>query len=206
MNEKRFIQLINLQIDGEISPPELEALENEVAANPRRREIYHSYTRLQQASEMVCNRLGPALAESVDLKKYQILTRESHGLQRGLLYSAGAMVAACLSVVAAVAVFQEGGSAKPLTNPAAQVVAVEVFEPGVLNKSGNSLRLVGINPAPEPFSFLGSFSSQNPRFEPSSAASNWENGYRPVSTSSSRVIRGRTSFEAPELVSFEFQR
>lgn len=209
MNEKRFIQLINLHIDGETSPEELEELEKEVVSNFRRREIYQSYCRLQQASREVCNQFGEALAETVDLRKYQILARHSHGLRRGLLYSAGALVAACLSVVAAVALFQDtgwgNGNARSISN--SRAVAVEIFEPRGRNTASQSIRMAALNPKPEPFSFFGAFGATRPparTFQPASAPTFWEEELS--SASSTKVIRGKSSFDAPELVSFQFQR
>ena len=110
MNERRFIQLINLYIDEEISPEELEELENEVAQDKRRRKIYRNYCRLQRASQVACRRMGPALSETVDLKKYHILSRDSgRRLRLGLIYSAGALAAACVTVVAAISLLKEPG-------------------------------------------------------------------------------------------------
>lgn len=206
MNEKRFIQLINFHIDGEISPSELEELEQEVAADPRRRDIYHSYCRLQQASQKVFHQFGEALTETVDLKKYQILDRHSYGLGGGVLYSAGALVAACLSVVAAVALFQdsEWGASANRSSSGPGAVAVEVFEPSGLNKAAYSVRMATLTPT-EPVSFFGAaFRSQTPSFQPASGPTFWEENFRPVS--SAKMIRGKSSFDAPELASFQFQR
>ncbi len=207
MNEKRFIQLINFQIDGEISSMELEELEQEVASDPRRGEIYHSYSRLQQASELVYNQFGEALAETVDLKKYQILARNSNqGLRRGLLFSAGALAAACLSVVAAIAVFQdtEWGASDDRVAATNGFGAVEVLEPGVLNKRGSSFRNAGSPSAPEAFSFVGATRGATRSFQASIAATVWDEELRPAS--SGRVIRSQVAFDAPELASFQFQR
>lgn len=206
MNEKRFIQLINLHIDGEIAPSELEELEQEVSANGRRRAIYQSYCRLQQASQMVCNRFGEALVETVDLKKYQILARNSNrNLRRGLVYSAGALIAACVSVVAAVAVFQdaEWGNSHVGSLSGKGFGDVEVFEPDLLDKRSSSFRTAGLS-TPEPFSLLGAMRPSTRSFQPSSTPIVWEDEVRP--SSSARAIRGQAAFDAPELVSFQFQR
>lgn len=218
MNEKRFIQLINLYIDGEISPAEFEELETEVAASPRRRRIYQSYCRLQQASRVVYHQFGQELAETVDLKKYQILARHSNRcLQRGLLLSAAALAAACVTVVAAVALFQDArwGASGGSSNSVAGFGAVEVFEPGALNARTASARFARRSNA-EPLSFGGrSASVQRQRetgfhagstmtrdsFRPAVAPAVWEE------TDSVEVeIQGRSSFDAPELISFQFQR
>jgi hypothetical protein len=207
MNEKRLIQLINFHIDGEISPSQLEELEQEVAANSRHRETYQSYCRLQQASRLVYNQFGEALSETVDLKKYHILARNSsRGFQRGLLYSASALTAACVSVIAAVALFQDaewGRSANDLMASDSGFGAVEIFEPGVLNRRSSPVRTAGLSPAFDSFSPFGVPRFTARAFQPASIPTVWEDEVR---SSSARVIRGHHSFDAPELASFQFQR
>lgn len=222
MSEKRFIQLINLYIDGEISPEELEELENEVSRDGRRREIYHSYRRLQQASHVAYREHGSALAEGVDLKKYQILARGAgRRLHRGLMYSAGALAAACLTVVAAVSLFHDshwrssGGAGQSVQT--ANGTTVEVFEPGARQRRTDRLQLAGAEQA-EPFFFAGRPTSEKrtefldparPRvrdaFRLSTKSSAWVEEFG--TSSSPKVIRGAASFEAgAELASFQFQR
>ncbi len=215
MNEKRFIELINLQIDGEISPPELDELESEVASDSRRHATYQDYMRLHQASELACNRFGEALAETVDLRKYQILARESHGWRRGFLYSAGALTAACFSVAAAVAVFQDVKWSPPGVSPdaSAEVVAVETLQPENQMSARTAVTprfVVHHRPASERVHvrFLDPLPARQETFAPSGEMPvppvTWPSEW--YSAPSGRVIRGPAGVDHSELVSFEFQR
>jgi anti-sigma factor RsiW len=53
MNDKEFISLLNLYVDREISADDALRLEKVVATNPRRREIYDQYCRIQKACSML---------------------------------------------------------------------------------------------------------------------------------------------------------
>jgi hypothetical protein len=60
MNDREFIELLNLYVDREISAEDALRLESEVVANPRRREVYDQYCRMQKA----CSMLSEDLIES----------------------------------------------------------------------------------------------------------------------------------------------
>ena len=53
MKESRFIELLNLYVDQQLSPVEAAELEAEISKNPVRRRTYQQYCRMQKA----CNRL-----------------------------------------------------------------------------------------------------------------------------------------------------
>ena len=53
MRDHRFIELVNLYIDRQISAEETAELEAELQANPRRRAIYKQYCQLHTASKQV---------------------------------------------------------------------------------------------------------------------------------------------------------
>jgi hypothetical protein len=53
MTDKEFIELLNLYVDREISAEDALRLEKVVATNPRRREIYDQYCRIQKACSML---------------------------------------------------------------------------------------------------------------------------------------------------------
>ena len=53
MNDKEFIELLNLYVDREISANDAVRLEKVVATNARRREIYDQYCRIQKACSML---------------------------------------------------------------------------------------------------------------------------------------------------------
>src|SRR3954468_4765975 len=53
MRDNRFIELVNLYVDRQISAAETAELEAELQANPRRRAVYRQYCRLHTASKQV---------------------------------------------------------------------------------------------------------------------------------------------------------
>jgi hypothetical protein len=53
MNDKEFIELLNLYVDREISAEDALRLEKVVATNPGRREVYDQYCRIQKACSML---------------------------------------------------------------------------------------------------------------------------------------------------------
>jgi anti-sigma factor RsiW len=53
VTDKEFIELLNLYVDREISAEDALRLEKVVATNPRRREIYDQYCRIQKACSML---------------------------------------------------------------------------------------------------------------------------------------------------------
>lgn len=54
MNDRRFLELLNLYIDGHIDDAEAAELESEVFSDPERRRVYNEYCRLQRG----CSLLG----------------------------------------------------------------------------------------------------------------------------------------------------
>lgn len=53
MKHDRFIELLNLYLDGEISREESADLEREITQNPERRRIYRQYCQMQRACSML---------------------------------------------------------------------------------------------------------------------------------------------------------
>jgi anti-sigma factor RsiW len=49
MNDRRFIELLNLYVDQELSEAEARELEQEIARHPERRQVYGQYCRMQRA-------------------------------------------------------------------------------------------------------------------------------------------------------------
>ena len=48
MKESKFIELLNLYIDQQISPEDAALLEEAILQNPRRRQIYRQYCRMHK--------------------------------------------------------------------------------------------------------------------------------------------------------------
>jgi hypothetical protein len=53
MKESKFVELLNLYVDQEISPPEAALLEEEIQHNPERRRVYLQYCRMHRASAVL---------------------------------------------------------------------------------------------------------------------------------------------------------
>lgn len=209
MNEKRFIQLVNLQIDGEISESELQELEREIASDPDREAVYQSYRRLQEASELVSSQFGAALSETVDLKKYQMLARDSENWRRGFFYSVGALTAACVAVAAAVGFFPnvEWSSATVRMVDAQEPVAVEVYEPGAISRSRAKHLPMADAPDLLPFAnfrFSSGSISPSTQFRQVNGPAAWSSSFS--AGSAPGVIYNNTSFEGTAPVLIEFTR
>lgn len=53
MKDSRFIELVNLYIDRQLSPDEAAEFEHEIRHNPRRRQLYLQYCRMHRATTLV---------------------------------------------------------------------------------------------------------------------------------------------------------
>ena len=127
MNDREFIELLNLYVDREISAEDAIRLESEVIANPRRREVYDQYCRMQKACVVLGRQFGSTPAESV--KTAQLLSmgssrKKSHaGLWATGLVAAAACAALALlprmhpAAAAAGAVAQNTPAAVPAASP-----------------------------------------------------------------------------------------
>ena len=56
MNDRKFLDLLNLYLDGEIAPEDRAAFEYEVCTNPDRHRVYSEYCRIHRATRIVCER------------------------------------------------------------------------------------------------------------------------------------------------------
>jgi len=61
MNEEVFEDLVNLYLDKEISPQQLEILRSELDNNPVRAEVFRSYCRMHQASHLAALHAAPVI-------------------------------------------------------------------------------------------------------------------------------------------------
>ena len=108
MRESRFIELLNLYVDQQLSPVEAAELEAEISKNPVRRRTYQQYCRMQKA----CNRLfeeeRAQAPGSITLSKALLdadrkivaFPNQSQGRWQRGIYVAGLMgAAACVAFV-----------------------------------------------------------------------------------------------------------
>jgi hypothetical protein len=63
MNDKKFMELLNLYLDREIDADDALRLEAEVAANRKRRKVYDQYCRMQKACSMLTSEPAAGAAD-----------------------------------------------------------------------------------------------------------------------------------------------
>jgi len=108
MKDTRFIELVNLYVDRQISPAETAELEADIQGNPRHRKIYQQYCHMHCATKMVyesfrANAEQPAV-ETTGQRGGSVAQFE-HSRQRSqrarwAYWIGGLAAAACLAVVA----------------------------------------------------------------------------------------------------------
>jgi len=104
MKDTRFIELVNLYVDRQISTAETAELEAEIQASPRRRKIYQQYCHMQRATKLVyesfrSNAEQPVVEAS---RSGGSIAQFEHSRKRGHWgYAVGgiAAAAACFAVV-----------------------------------------------------------------------------------------------------------
>lgn len=103
MKDNRFIELVNLYIDRQISAAEAADLEAEIQANPRRRAIYRQYCQMHRASTLVYESFrvdAPEQAEAGQAKgKIDPFARQARQRRSPWMYYAGGLAAACVALV-----------------------------------------------------------------------------------------------------------
>ncbi len=126
MKDNRFIELVNLYIDRQISAAEAADLEAEMQAHPRRRAIYRQYCQMHRATTLVYESFRADAPEATgdangkatrDRLAVQLPPRRSHWA-----YYAGGLAAACLALVFV------RMSSNPAAGPDLSVAAVQVSQ------------------------------------------------------------------------------
>jgi len=114
MNDKKFIQLLNLYIDGEATPVEVREVQTQIENDPARRRIYHEYCQIQTATRAIyaqfrrdgvsaqseAGRTGPVRAAGVRSAAAHPGHVSGRPFRRALFWAGGA-AAACLAVALA---------------------------------------------------------------------------------------------------------
>jgi hypothetical protein len=121
MNDKKFMELLNLYLDREIGTDEALRLEAEVASDPERRRIYDQYCRMQKACSMLTG-------ESAEPERAVVAFPARSSWGRAPLMGALA-AAACFLVVIAVRQRQGAGATPRPAEPAARTLASTVDLP-----------------------------------------------------------------------------
>lgn len=106
MKETRFIELINLYIDRQISAEEVAELEAEIQASPKHRKVYQQYCHMHRATKLVYESFranaehaaGETSEAGCSIAQFENTRRRTQRLRR--VYSAaGLAAAACFAVV-----------------------------------------------------------------------------------------------------------
>ena len=97
MKESKFIELLNLYVDHQISPAEAEQLEAEVKANPERRRVYREYCEMQKGCAVLAENFRSEAPDS----NPKLVEFKPRRLTLGAVAYVGSLVAvaACVAVV-----------------------------------------------------------------------------------------------------------
>jgi hypothetical protein len=129
MKDTRFIELVNLYIDRQISPEETAELETEIQANPRRRQIYHQYCHMHRATKLVYEsfraHVDQPAGAAAQPGSIAYFAQRRQRVRRNFWLSAAAGLAAAACVAVYLVRSNNGPAATIAANPApaAKVVA-----------------------------------------------------------------------------------
>lgn len=100
MKDNRFIELVNLYIDRQITAAETAELEAEMQGNPRRRAIYRQYCQLHSATKRVYDSFRATDPQAVAPVGRAGITRfDNRPRTRWVHFAGGLVAAACLTLV-----------------------------------------------------------------------------------------------------------
>lgn len=129
MKDHRFIELVNLYIDRQMSPAEATELEAELQANPRRRQVYQQYCRMHRATQLVYESFRQEAgreAPQAGTKGGSLVRLEGARRRRGrwLYAAAGVAAAACVGLFVSRTMLTGGESTTAIAQEAPAPVAV----------------------------------------------------------------------------------
>lgn len=96
MNDREFIELLNLYVDREISPEDAARLEAEVVGDAGRRRVYDQYCRMQKACSMLSARPAETAADGTESR---VLEFPAPRAWRFGSTAAGIAAAACIIAI-----------------------------------------------------------------------------------------------------------
>lgn len=152
MKDTRFIELLNLYIDRQISAEETVELEAEIQHSPKRQAVYRQYCQIHSATKQVYDsfRNSPAEPSLVEPGRPGVIEMFENRRRRNnwVVYAGGLAAAACLALVfvrnnnpeQSTAMTVVAASARPAAstpaasvNDAAPVAVVAQIEPNVMS-------------------------------------------------------------------------
>jgi hypothetical protein len=233
MKDHRFIELVNLYIDRQITDAETTELEAEMQAHPRRRTIYRQYCQMHRATTLVYESFqhhASSQQPEIVAGKATIARLESRPQNHGIrwAYYAGGLAAACLALVLLRLNFPRTADAglaatSQRSSPSAAGVAslppvstvrreADAARPGLVSLPNSNLAVEQDYTA-----MLAALRQEEQRtaatgqLQPGRLPSLFDDGvfeFQQVSPANSqRVFRGRqTSAQPAEFTAFQFQR
>jgi hypothetical protein len=134
MNDTRFIELVNLYVDRQISPAEQAELELEIRSNARRRQVYLQYCRMHRATKLVYDSFRaqagdqPAAPARQPASIAHIAARARQRRARWYYAAGGLAAAACVAFVFATGYIRQAEQPALASAPAAPV-AIAALQP-----------------------------------------------------------------------------
>ncbi len=231
MKDHRFIELLNLYIDRQITVAETAELEAEIQQNPDRQAVYRQYCQIHSATKLVYDSFRANATEQPGLQPARTGDIELFETKRGrgrFAYYAGGLAAACLALVfmrqnsvpisgEPMAITKAEAGAPVLSVPAATVVAPAIkkeMEPivGLVSLRNTttltpdySAMLAALREQDEERSFA------NSRLQSNHVQSLFDDGVfnpnRTVPAQDPRLFRSRLApAQQAEFTAFQFQR
>ncbi len=111
MTHEKFIESLNLYLDGELPPAEAAALEREIAGSTERRRIYRQYCQMQNACAELAERFREEAAPAPHFRQgavVELRPRASGEWFRSIALVASGALAACVVFVAVRQIPPEG--------------------------------------------------------------------------------------------------
>jgi hypothetical protein len=235
VKESKFIELLNLYIDRQISPEEAALLEEEILHNPRHRRIYQQYCRMHRACTLVLENIRAQADQGAGVE--EVAGRVVGFAPRARrpvwgYYAAGLAAAACMALVA-VQVFlrpdRNSARGSLATSPAAglasaQTGLVKATAPVHMDATASpvSLRIGSLNARPLLVFSPGNLQGKTPLIVVKSPAApavytspltlrpsieQFVFEQSPAISSSPKIYRNRQQMDGQtEMAAFQFQR
>jgi hypothetical protein len=126
MKDNRFIELVNLYIDRQISAEETAELEAEIQASPQRRAVYRQYCQLHSATKQVYESFRTNAEPQAGTPAGRVVTGDFARRPRSnwIHYAGGLTAAACLTLV----FVRYNDNTSPATNDLAQTATAPAVQ------------------------------------------------------------------------------
>jgi len=228
MKDNRFIELVNLYIDRQISGEEMAELEAEMQASPRRRAVYRQYCQMHRATTLVYEsfRTEESGQPAVTMARQGAVARfEAPGRRRQTpwTYYAAGLAAACAALVFVRGNFAGTVSAPQVATSAKTAPAVVAALPTPVAPATQTVvapeakvaapRANSLVAEQDYAAMLAAMRREeirafaNGSIQPSRAPSLFEDGvFDAQSSSSTRAFRNKPAAPRTESAAFQFQR